>query len=55
MEHRQLLQMVQVAAVVVIDEKAGAAIVPTLDDVQWGIGNAQAGATGHDEYIGSSR
>ena len=45
---RQLLQMVEIAAVVVIGKEAGAAIVPTLDDVQWGAGNAQASATGHD-------
>src|SRR5258706_7595961 len=46
MERRQLPQMVEIASVVVIDEKAGAAIVPTLDDVQWGIGNAQAARRG---------
>ena len=37
---RQLLQMVEIAAVVVIGKEAGAAIVPTLDDVQRGTGDA---------------
>jgi hypothetical protein len=32
--------MVEIAAVVVIGKKAGAAIVPPLDDVQRGTGDA---------------
>jgi hypothetical protein len=37
---RQLLQMVEIAAVVVIGKKAGAAVIPALDNVQRGTGDA---------------
>ena len=46
-----LLQPMEIEVVILVGEKAGLAIVPTLNDMKRYVGKNEAGATGHGELV----
>jgi len=42
---RILLQPVKIKQIVIIMEKAGLPVIPTLDDMEWNIGNNDSGSS----------